>query len=160
MRQLMPVAIAATAVSVFAYAVPVAAQASTARPSAEFTLSTHEVVSGARIWFSYSAKDAPEDAHVSLQLRDGGSGSWINVEALHAAGRAEISSLPAGVFIFRIRVAEGQRTLAVSAPDALAVASSVGNSGCSVACQVLEGVGAGITTWLLQTGAAWIVALF
>lgn len=160
MRQLVPVAIAATAVSVFAFAAPVATQASTtARPSAAFSLTTHKVDTRTRAWFSYFTKGTPADARVSLQLQYGGSTSWLNVEALHAAGTARVPALPAGVFALRIRVAEGQHTLAVSAPGTLTITSSASGSGCSVLCQILGGVGAGITTWLLQTGAAWIVSL-
>jgi hypothetical protein len=162
MRQPAPIAIVAAAVSICALAAPVAAQASTAaRPLAAFSLTTRKVASGALASFRYSTKYAPAGALVTLQLRQyGASPSWLNVEVLNAAGAARVPALPTGVFALRIRVADGHRTLAVSPAKVLTVTPSAGGSGCSILCQILSGVGAGITTWLLQTGATLVLSLF
>jgi hypothetical protein len=134
MRQLI-CAIAVVA-GVAAIAAPGAAQAAT-RPAVSFAFTHSQIRQGDRPQITYLSEGLPARATIYLQDHLAGTGRWLTIDQFRApvgTVRAPVAS-SSGVWLYRIAVVSGQRTVAVSPASSLTVepAPSTGNSSGSAA---------------------------
>jgi hypothetical protein len=120
-------AIFATAGTVLLAAPGTAQAATTPGPSASLTLAASSISAGTKPVVTFITASVPAGAVIYLQRAAGPSGTWQNVGRLAAdSGTVRAPADAAGIYQYRLLIAQGSTTVATSAASDLTVTGTSG----------------------------------
>ena len=124
--------------------------AEAATPSASLSIAPVSVSAGTQPVITYITSGIPAKASIYLQLASGSGQQWHYVGRVHAdSGSVKAPADPAGKWRYRILVAQGDMTVATSAPITITVTASGGQAANSSAASK----GAGCTACTIAKAA-------